>query len=280
MRQMNTARHQSHWDLRAAGNFICGGTGSGLVLASALASALGQRPTLPLAVGVAFVMLGLSLVWLEIGKPWRALNVFFHPQTSWMTREGILAGPLVASGAAAAWFSSPWLTGLTAAIAIGFLYCQSRMLKASRAIPAWSHPRIVPLIVSTGLAEGAGAFLILTGPSASMVAAALAAALLREVAREAYRRGLFAADAPQGTLGWFVRPEVRVLQGLRILAIVLLAAGLTGHGWAATAGAALVVLTGWGLKAILITRAAYVRGAFIPTTPARGRGPTRAVHPS
>ena len=277
MRQMNTSRHQSHWDLRAAGNFICGGTGSGLVLACALAGALGQTAALPLAAGAVFVMLGLSLVWLEIGKPWRALNVFFHPQTSWMTREGILAGPLVASSAAAAWSGNALLLALAAVTAAGFLYCQARMLRASRAIPAWSHPRIVPLIVSTGLAEGIGVFLMLAAPTASMAAAALAAALLREAARERYRRGLVMARAPQGTLAWFARREVRILQGLRILAMALLAAGVAGLGWAAMTGAALTVLTGWALKVVLITRAAFTRGLAIPTTPARGRGAARAV---
>ena len=277
MRQMNTSRHQRNWDLRAAGNFICGGTGSGLVLACALAGAFGQTAALPLAAGAAFVMLGLSLVWLEIGKPWRALNVFFHPQTSWMTREGILAGPLVACSAAAAWSGSGLLLALAAVLAAGFLYCQSRMLRASRAIPAWSNPRIVPLIVSTGLAEGLGVFLLLAEPTAAMAAAALAAALLREAAREAYRRGLFASRAPQGTLACFARPEVRMLQGLRVCAIVLLAVGVAGLGWAAMTGAALAVLTGWGLKAIMITRAAFTRGMVIPITPARGRGATRAV---
>jgi hypothetical protein len=37
------------------------------------------------------------------------------------------------------------------------------------------------------------------------------------------------------------------------------------------------VLTGWGLKAILITRAGYLRGAVILRTPARGRGPTHEI---
>ena len=42
----------------------------------------------------AFIGAGLTCVWLEIGRPLRAINVFFHPQTSWMTREGIVAVPI------------------------------------------------------------------------------------------------------------------------------------------------------------------------------------------
>lgn len=280
MRQMNTARRQGYWDLRAAGNFIGGGTGSGLVLASALAALLGQDVTLPLLAGLCFVGLGLSLVWLEIGKPWRALNVFFHPQTSWMTREGILAGPLMACGAAAAWFGHPMLLATAAILAAGFLYCQSRILRASRAIPAWSHRRTVPLILLTGLAEGSGAFLVLGEPTTAMIGLALAAAVVREVAREAYRRGLVEAKAPEGTLAWFARPEVRVLQVLRLAAMALMAAGLAGFGSAAAVGGVLAALTGWALKAIMVTRAAYTRGPLIPRTPTRGRSTGRVVVPS
>jgi phenylacetyl-CoA:acceptor oxidoreductase 26-kDa subunit len=277
MKQTNLARRQRHWDLRAAGNFIGGGTGSGLVVASALAALAGKASGIAMAAGAAFVAMGLICVWLEIGKPWRSLNVFLHPQTSWMTREGMLAGPLVACSIAAAVLGAAWLTGLGGLMAAGYLYCQARILRASRAIPAWSHPRTVPLIISTGLAEGAGAWLVLAGPVQPMVAAVLMLALVREVARAAYRRGLIAAGAPAGTLDWFRRPETRVLQVLRAAAMLLLAAGLAGFDAAAVAGGALVVLTGWGLKAILITRAGYLRGAVILRTPARGRGPTHEI---
>ncbi|MGE5505540.1 MAG: phenylacetyl-CoA:acceptor oxidoreductase [Actinomycetota bacterium] len=277
MRQMTTARLQRYWDLRAAGNFIGGGTGTGLVLASAVAMLMGRDATIPLAVGLAFVGLGLSLVWLEIGKPWRALHVFFHPQTSWMTREGILAAPLMAAGAGAVLLGSPVLHLLAAMLAGGFLYCQARILKASRAIPAWSHRRTVPLILVTGLAEGTGVFLVLADPNPAMVALALAAAVVREAAREGYRKGLIRDRAPKGTLDWFVRPEVRVLQALRVAALALLAAGLAGFGWAAVAGGALAAVTGWALKAIMVTRAAFTRGAAIPRTPTRGRSTSRTV---
>jgi len=280
MRQMNTARRQGHWDARAAGNFIAGGSGTGLVLASAMAFALGHDVTVPLLAGLVLVGLGLSLVWLEIGKPWRALNVFFHPQTSWMTREGILAGPLLVAGAAAAWSGNALALALAALLAAGFLYCQARILRAARAIPAWSHPRTVPLIMLTGLVEGWGLFLLLGAPSRPMIAAALLAAIAREIAREAWRRGVVAAAAPEGTLAWFARPEVRVLQGLRVAAMLLLALGLAGFGAAASAGGALAAVTGWFLKAILVTRAAYTRGARIPITPTRGRSAARAVDPS
>ncbi len=282
MKQMNAAQRQSHWDLRAAGNFIGGGTGCGLVLACALAAAFGAPLARPaLAAGAICIALGLMLVWLEIGKPWRALNVFFHPQTSWMTREGILAGPLLASCALALWSGHAAWLAVAAPLAAGFLYAQARILRAARAIPAWSHRRVVPLIIVTGLTEGLGAWLVLAEATPLFIGAALLAALAREVAREAYRRGLVAVRAPQPTLAWFARPEVRALQLARLAANALLAAALIVPAWpvAATLGGALALLTGWGLKIVLVTRAAYTRGAAIPYTPTRGRSAGRAVMP-
>jgi phenylacetyl-CoA:acceptor oxidoreductase 26-kDa subunit len=276
-RQIDTARRQRHWDLRAAGNFIGGGSGGGLLIASALAAATGRPAMLPVAAGVVLVALGLALVWLELGKPWRALNVFFHPQTSWMTREGILAGPLLASGALAAVTLQGFWFGLAAALAAGYVYCQARILRASRAIPAWSHPRIVPLIACCALAEGFGAFVALAGgASTTLVGGALVTTLLVVGAHEAYHRGLVAARAPEGTLACFASPLMRALQALRVGAVLLYALALAGLPVAALAGA-IAVLTGWAFKAILVTRAGYTRGARILHTPARGRGTAGSV---
>lgn len=90
--------HQSSWDARAAGNFMAGGAGSGLIVAAAL----GGGPAWLFLAGAAIVGIGLLCVWAEIGRPWRALNVFFHPRTSWMTREAIVAPALMLLALAAA----------------------------------------------------------------------------------------------------------------------------------------------------------------------------------
>lgn len=283
------ARRQRHWDWRAAGNFIGGGTGAGLVLTCALAAWLapGEPATRwALLAGMACVGAGLSLVWLEIGKPWRALNVFFHPQTSWLTREGILAGPLLVCTLLAAWSGAVAPLAGAALLAAGYLYCQARILRASRAIPAWSHPRVVPLIVACGLAEGSAAWLLLAGAgSRALLALALAATLARELAREAYRRGLVDSAAPAPTLAWFTHPVTRTLQGLRLLAALLMLALLVGgagpSGWAGpVAGAVaggLALAGGWGLKLILVTRAAYKRGAQLLHQPVRGQPGAAAI---
>lgn len=278
MKQAVNASLQHHWDWRAAGNFICGGTGTGLVIASALAWATGVSSWLTLFVGLGFVGLGLLFVWLEIGRPWRAINVFFHPHTSWMTREALLGPPLMAAGAAALFLDFRFVV-LAALFAAGYLYCQARMLHASRGIPAWCQKELPLLIIATGLAEGTGLYLLLGVPSKVMITAALAAGVFREIVREAYRRGLLRAKAPAGTLAWFSRPAENALSAGRLAAIILLMFALAGWPIAALGGL-LALVTGWGLKFMLITQAAFNRGPILPHTPVRGRESSRIVVPS
>ncbi|MDT3685394.1 MAG: hypothetical protein RO009_10175 [Pseudorhodoplanes sp.] len=278
MKQVLQARLQRYWDMRAAGNFSFGGTGSGLVMAAALGLAIGLPSALSLAVGLALIGLGLFCVWLEIGRPWRALNVFFHPRTSWMTREAMLVPPLMAVGVAAIVLDIRFVV-LAALFAAGFLYCQARMLHAARGIPAWCQKETVPLIVATGIAEGTGLFLAVAGAPPAMIGAALCAVILREVAREFHRRGLIKAKAPAGTLAWFALREERVLTAARYATIALLALALAGWNTAAIGGL-MAVATGWGLKVMLITRAAFTRGHVIKNTPARGRDPSHVIIPS
>src|SRR4051812_7000373 len=80
---------QAHWDCRAAGNFICGGAGSGLLVFSVLSGVRGLTGQLLMLAGLALVGLGLFSVWLEIGRPLRAANVFFNLRLSWMSREAL-----------------------------------------------------------------------------------------------------------------------------------------------------------------------------------------------
>lgn len=277
MKQIATAKRQGFWDLRAAGNFIGGGTGTGLLLVSAAAALAGHDATIPLLAGAGFVMAGLSLVWLEIGKPWRALNVFFHPQTSWMTREGILAGPLALCALGFTITGHATLLGPVIVLALGFLYCQARILKASRGIPAWKQPEIVPFIIATGLAEGTGAYLALGEASTVWIAIALTTGLIREGAWVLYRRGLVRDHAPQKTLDCLASPLARRVRGLQLAALALLVVAMAGYVPAGMLGGVLAALSGWGIKALLVTRAAFTRGPRITHTPVRGRGLSRPV---
>jgi phenylacetyl-CoA:acceptor oxidoreductase 26-kDa subunit len=287
MRQMITAKLQRHWDLRAAGNFIGGGAGTGLVLSCTVLATEGLDFRLPLAMGLALVGLGLFCVWMEIGRPWRALNVFFHPQTSWMTREGILAAPLMAAGAGAWWWNSPPLLGLAAVFALGFLFCQARILHAAKGIPAWKQKEAVALIMVTGLAEGAGLAALMGGAHASLMggahaslmgagsapllAWALAAGLAREAAWRRYQRGLAASGLAEGALAVFASPRAQAARAARSVALALWGLALAGLPVAAFAGG-LAAASGWAFKVLLLTRAAFTRGARVTHAPARGRG--------
>ena len=138
--------HQTNWDWRAAGNFIGGGSGAGLLILAAIAASGDTAFWPPGVAALALIGVGLVCVWLEIGRPWRALHVFFHPQTSWMTRESIVSMPLFAVGLIALaltfWAERvPAVAALAiwlgAALAAAYLFCQAQILFASKGIPAW-----------------------------------------------------------------------------------------------------------------------------------------------
>ncbi len=272
---------QRHWDWRAAANFICGGTGGGL-LAVATAGLVGfGTPLAPFALtAAAFVAAGLFFVWLETGRPLRApFQVFRHPQTSWMTRESMVAVMLLPTALAAAWLGWRDLAGPLAILALAFLYCQGRMLTEAKAIPAWREPMTATLIVSTALAEGAGVYLIaatLLVPEDVPAPAALAVLILMVLARAgawaAYRWQLTSAPTlALDVLGRFA-PWL-ILGGTALPAALALAAlFLNGMPVVALLAALTAVLGGWALKFVLITRAAYNQGFAVEHMPERGTG--------
>ena len=277
MSQSGTSRHQRNWDLRAAGNFIGGGTGAGLLVMAALAAASGAPYRLALAIGLGCVLAGLSLVWLEIGKPWRALNVFFHPRMSWMTREAIVAGVMVPVGLTGVVSGSAIVATVAATLAGGFLYCQARMLRAAKGIPAWRQTEIVPFVLATGLAEGSGLYLVVGTQTVGFLMLALLAGLSREAAWLAYRAGLGRTPAAARSVALFGAPPTRFVRGAGLAGLVLLALALVStvidpgvSQVLAWVGGGLAALAGWGLKALLITRAAFTRAVAIPVTPTRG----------
>lgn len=266
---------QTSWDHRAAGNFIGGGTGSGLAIVAATSTLwAGEVPRVLFAAAALAIALGLALVWLEIGRPWRFLHVFFHPQTSWMTREALVAPPLIFTLGAAAWTGGHALATIAGALAIAFLYCQARMLHAARGIPAWREAAIVPLIVATGLAEGAGAFLILAllTPVGDRVALFLASAaiLLRWYIWTIYRRGITRHGAPTGALKALAAIDTPLLIFGTITPLCLLLAALFLTNVAAplalVAGAA-ALGAGWTIKDVIVTRAAFNQGFALPHLP-------------
>jgi len=266
--------HQQSWDGRAAANFMCGGAGSGLIVFAALA---GGPHWLWLA-GAALVGLGLFSVFMEIGRPLRAMNVVRHPARSWMTREAMVA-PVLFATVAAAWFAGPnagWLSALPALAALAFVYCQARMLQAAKGIPAWREPMTVPLVVATGLAEGGGLWLLLAstaGPAGVLPWLAFALALAARFALWlAWRRRLRAAPRALAAIDRaghaFKAATLLPLAAALLAAISPLppAAALALQGLAG----ALALAGGLWFKFTLVTRGAYNQGFALPHLPVRG----------
>ena len=262
---------QQSWDGRAAANFMCGGAGSGLLVFAALAGG----PRWLLLAGAALVALGLLSVFMEIGRPLRAMNVVRHPARSWMTREAMVA-PVLFATVAAAWFGGPRVAWLAAPVALAFVYCQGRMLQAAKGIPAWREPLTVPLIVATGLAEGGGLWLLLAataGPAAMLPWLAFALALgARYALWLAWRRRLRAAPRALAAIdrAGHAFKAATLLAGVSAVAAVtsplppgFLAALQVLAGGLALAG-------GLWFKFTLVTRGAYNQGFALPRLPVRG----------
>ncbi|HRO58108.1 MAG TPA: dimethyl sulfoxide reductase anchor subunit [Burkholderiaceae bacterium] len=282
------AWHQASWDWRAAANFVCGGAGAGLIAVCGLSSALGRPAPWPTLLGVLLVGFGLFAVWLEIGRPMRALHVFFNPRTSWMSREAFVAALLLPGGVAAA-AGLPGFATVAALLALCFVWCQARILKAARGIPAWRQTSLVPLIVFTGLAEGTGLALVAAlahGHPARVVftlAVLLATlAIVRWLAWLAYRRrlepqadprALAALDSASQPLLWAGTFAPTVL----VAFVALFTVALGDSGRMATGSALLLALAGLGaiasgmlFKFTLVTRAAYNQGFALTRLPVRG----------
>jgi len=266
---------QAHWDWRAAGNFMCGGAGAGLLVFTALAGVTGLALTLLALAGMALIGLGLLCVWLEIGRPWRAMNVMRRPGSSWMSREAMAAPLVFVLGLGAAAGLQTW-TPLLLLAALAFLYCQARIVQAAKGIPAWREPLTVPLLVATGLAEGAGLFWLsgVAPARAGGLLIAVFAALL--VARQLLWRGWRARLA-----GVAVAPALAAIDhagrrlawagGVLPFLLALPAAfGLPGGMLLLAAAGACAAAAGAFFKYTLITRAAFNQGFRVPHLPVRG----------
>ena len=272
--------HQQHWDWKAAGNFICGGAGVGLFLFAAMA---GRGSLLPLgSLALAIVAFGLLLLLLKIGRPLRFIYVLRQPRRSWMAREAWIAGAFFPLAVLAIW--SEALLALIAAAVSGalFLFSQAMILKEAKGIPAWRSRLIVPLILATAAAEGAGMFLVAAAWLASLapiagtiaIAAVMLAALRAWIWRQ-YLSALRLEGAPSRTLdvlAWF-SPWLSVI-GL------LLPFGLAGAGLYASHAAlplfavagACILGSGSAMKFVLIRRAAFNQGFALPKRTSRGNG--------
>ena len=269
---------QTAWDLRAAGNFIGGGTGTGLLILVSLGSFRGLYSHVLILAGLVLVGLGLFSVFLEIGRPLRALNVLRGGKFSWMTREAVVAGVLFPLGLASLFF--PDLAKLIWVPALAYLYCQARILEAAKGIPTWRSPLILPLILTTGIAEGAGALLLLAPLVLDTTPDWVGGTLVGAVAARLfvwmfYRRRMVAGGAPVAAAAVLVAFSAPFTLGGNVMPVVMLmAAGMMPDvAVAALAAAGLSAMVGgWMLKVTIVTRAAHNQGFSIEHSPARGSG--------
>ncbi len=271
-------RLQKNWDWRAAANFVFGGAGTGLMLAAALDGLVDGPSRLLLFLALALVGAGLLCVWLEIGRPWRFFNVYRHARRSWMTREALAALPYFAFGGLGFLLANEWLALIAAGFGLFFVYAQGRILHAAKGIPTWRSPRIVPLIVLTGLTEGLAALTIVgplvgAGASSSVYAAAMLILLvaLRLAAWRAWRHGLEQEGVPKASLRALDASGLSLSTVNQIAVVALGVASFVLPGLLPLAGLA-ALLTGWAFKYRLVTRAAHTQGYALARMPARGGG--------
>jgi phenylacetyl-CoA:acceptor oxidoreductase subunit 1 len=280
--------HQQHWDWKAAGNFICGGAGAGLFVLAAMTNLIIGK-SFPLGwMALAIVALGLFLVLLKIGRPLRFIYVLRQPRRSWMTREAWVACLLFPFGALASWVDSTVVMLPAAVMAMGYLFSQAMILREAKGIPAWRMPRIVPLLIATGLSEGAGLLLaagaIISIPSAMIRiagAAALVLIIIRAWTWNSYLRGLRQEGVPARAIAvlesfspWLLGLGLALPAGLIVIALIAPVAALFALAGICMAGA------GAALKFILVARAGYNQGFALAHLPQRGSGePLPGVKP-
>lgn len=273
-------RQQQNWDWRAAANFIFGGAGGGLLFFAALAALAGGKMGPLLFVGMALISLGLTCVWFEIGRPWRALNVYRHIATSWMTREAVIAPLALGCGLLAMLTDQTVFALLSGVFGGAFVYSQARILAADKGIPAWRHSRCLPVVISTGFAEGAG-FLALAAPLllpnalVAVVLIVIAMLVLRVILWKQYLAALNDDGAPMGSLKALRAVDgqfVMIGNGAPVVLLSIAALGLPGASAAMFFAGLLVIGGGWFMKYTLIRRAAFTQGLALKHLPVRGRG--------
>jgi len=258
---------QINWDWRAAANFMLGGGGGALLLAAAMAGSESSTHLSTTLLGMALMGTGLTMVWLEIGRPWRAANVMFKPQNSWMTREAYVAGCAFLLAAGSLLFRLTWLPMAAGLAGIAFLYCQARILRAAKGVPAWREPSIVMLIVTTGLVEGIAYLLlvqvVLAEPAGNFLMLLAGFLMLRLLAWFIYRGRLLASDPPSQVKAALPRLGARFVLFGHFLPVLFIAGFYMDSPFSlinTSIATIIVVLSGWDLKFVLVTRLAHVQG--------------------
>tara|TARA_B100000315_G_scaffold260333_1_gene320923 strand:- start:7140 stop:8738 length:1599 start_codon:yes stop_codon:yes gene_type:complete len=279
-------QRQTFWDMRAAMNFIMGGIGSGtVVMAYFLSFFLNfeDQALVNINIGAGVIMaVGLFFVWLKIGRKLRAAFAILRPQTSWMSREIYAVGVFYLGVFADFFQPSPLFHGITALGALGFLYCQGRILHAGKGIPTWRVAQMPMMLVATGLLEGAAVLTLIFSQWGeqlpSPVAVPVLGALLVLVNAYLWRRYIGNAKA------WGIGPIDRRILGvitpklhlighlLPLILFVVLLANSEAPVWVADIAGFLTIAGGVLWKAVVITRACHQQGYALAKFPQRGSG--------
>jgi len=285
-------KRQESWGLRTACNFVGGGTGSGLLIIAAVLSLLGEQTSTLIIAGLFSLFFGLLMVFMEIGRPWRSINVFFHPQTSWMTREAILVIPVVLCSVALLLNLSDFITSIAAILlassAAAFLYSQMSMLYASKGIPAWCHLSLKPYILITGIVQALGiaicisAFTSHVGFTSYKETWLILGLLLigRFFLWQNYAKQMRQPVIPAATGAEIKRIYRLVLLSHLVSVGLLITAAIADIALLAVVAGLLAAAIGWFSKVVIVTRAAQTRGFTIPRTPIRGQGQSRVLSPN
>jgi len=281
---------QTFWDWRAAMNWIFGGISSGMAVAAWLGSLTGIVPAGTVAaayLGSAVLMaIGLSFVFLKIGRKLRFWRAVSRPQTSWMTREIYAVAVFYPAVLANFIWPGGGIAMVAGISALAFLFCQAKILHLARGISAWRVGLIPWMIVASGLLEGISllALVLLRSEGFGTPSPWIAFAGLVLVALNA---GLWAAYRASA------RKNGIVPLSLRLIDRISLPLHFAGHAFPAVmfvlvlaspdiarvclGAGSIAALTGGALwKFMLIVRGGYQQGFSLPMLPQRGSG-TRAA---
>jgi phenylacetyl-CoA:acceptor oxidoreductase subunit 2 len=189
---------------------------------------------------------------------------------------------LFVAGAVAAYTGNAAHAWPAAALALAFVYCQARMLRAAKGIPAWRDPRLTPFILATSLAEGGGLFWICATHHGAGTLGLLVGfggiVAVRLIAWLVYRRSVVATAAAPALAALDRAGQVLKLGGtlLPLTLVAIVAAGFASSAatlpLAAVAGAAALFSGAW-VKATLVLRSGFNQGFTLPHLPVRGVRP-------
>ncbi|CCG39973.1 Phenylacetyl CoA [Magnetospirillum molischianum DSM 120] len=244
-------------DTIAAAGLVLSGSGAGLLTVLSLGGYAG------LEVGAGGVIPGLMLVGGGL------LALWLRPALSgadgaWRWVAAVAGGALFPlSGAVLGW---PDLVRLLWLPSVVLLYAQGRQIESVRAVPAWSAPLHLPLLLTSAFAEGSGLLLLLAPLilseatpdwTAGLLIALVAARLLVWMA---YRRRLTGESAPVATASVLLAFSTPFALGGNVVPLVLtMVAGVVpalASSALAAAGLA-VVIGGWALRLVILMRATY-----------------------